>query len=100
MNFEMASARTRLESLLEVNEATSGMYVRVHGKNLILGREETYAGQTARVDRVRLTKKSVSAYLLSHKRHNGRWEGLPFSGHLDELVEVLQGVVPHLVAPL
>ena len=46
MKFEMVAARDSLERLLAQNDATSGMYVRVYGKNLIMGREETYAGET------------------------------------------------------
>lgn len=100
MKFEMAAARDRLQQLLAESETTEGMYVRVHGKNLILGREDTYGGVTDKVDMVRLTKKNRSTYTLSYKRHTGRWERLPFSGDMDELVKLLQGGLTHMVAPL
>ena len=57
MKFEMVAARSSLERLLAESDATNGMYVRVHGKNLILGREETYGGANGRVDMVRLTER-------------------------------------------
>ncbi len=100
MKFEMVAARDSLERLLAKSDATAGMYVRVHGKNLILGREETYAGATDRVDMVRLTQRTRSRYGLSYKRHTGRWERMPFEGTTAELVELLQEGLTHMVAPL
>ena len=100
MKFEMVAARDSLERLLAQNDATLGMYVRVYGKNLILGREETFGDATQRVDMVRLTQRTRSLYGLSYKRHTGRWERMPFEGTMTELVELLQGGLTHLVAPL
>ena len=100
MRFEMVAARSSLERLLAESEATSGMYIRVHGKNLILGREETYDGANGRVDMVRLTERPRRQYGLSYKRHTGRWERMPFEGTLAELVKLLQESLTHMVAPL
>lgn len=100
MKFEMVAARDSLERLLADSDATSGMYVRVHGKNLILGREETYGEATDRVDMVRLTQRSRSEYGLSYRRHTGRWERMPFEGTMAELVKLLQESLTHVVAPL
>jgi citrate lyase beta subunit len=100
MNFAMTAARATLERLLEGNPATKGMYVRVHGKNLIVGREESFAGEVERVDRVRLTRVNQVHYELAVKLHAGRWERTPFAGPLEDVVgDVLQGL-PHLVAAL
>ena len=100
MKFGMVAARDSLERLLAQNDATSGMYVRVYGKSLILGRDETYGGETQRVDMVRLTQRARSRYGLSYKRHTGRWERMPFEGTMPELVALLQGGLTHMVAPL
>lgn len=100
MRFEMVAARDSLERLLAESDVTSGMYVRVHGKNLILGREEEYGGATERVDMVRLTERPRRQYGLSYKRHTGRWERMPFEGSLAELVKLLQESLAHMVAPL
>jgi hypothetical protein len=50
-------------------------------------------------DRVRLTRLSASAYGLSVKRHTGRWERTPFSGSMEEMVDIMLGCMQHLVAP-
>ena len=100
MNFEMTAASSHLTRLLEKNPATAGMYVRVHGKNLIVGREETFGGEVERIDRVRFTRVNQVHYELAVKRHTGRWERTPFGGPLETVVEALQGVLPFLVAPL
>ena len=100
MKFEMMAARDSLQDQLASNDATSGMYVRVHGKNLILGREETYQEVTESVDMVRLTQRTSHGYGLSYKRHTGRWERMPFEGTIEELVTLLQEGLTHMVAPL
>lgn len=100
VKFEMLAACSTLERLLQGNPATKGMYVRVHGKNLIVGREESYAGEVERIDRIRLTRVNQVHYELAVKLHTGRWERTPFAGPMADLVtNVLQGL-PHLVAPL
>lgn len=100
MNFEMTAASSHLTRLLERSPATEGMYVRVHGKNLIVGRQESFGGELEKVDRVRFTRVNQVRYELSVKRHTGRWERTPFAGPLEDVVGALQGALPFLVAPL
>lgn len=94
--------QSRLEQLLGGNEATSGMYVRIRGKSLILGRREAFGpkGELEDDDRIRLTPLKGSTYELSVKRHTGRWEKTPFSGTIPELVEAIVTCLPHIVARL
>ncbi len=101
MRPEMRFAQSKLTRLLEAHEQTAGLYVRVHGENLILGRREPLGpdGEMENDDRVRLTRLSASTYGLSVKRHTGRWERTPFSGSMDEMVETILGCMQHLVAP-
>jgi hypothetical protein len=101
MNFEMLAAEDRLSQLLEAEPTTRGMYIRVYGKNLILGREEPFGpnGELEKSDRVRLTRLNTSTWGLSVKRHTGRWEKTPFSGSIQDMVEVIQTLMQHLVAP-
>ena len=96
----MQTAQSQLLRLLEAHEVTAGMYVRVHGDNLILGREEPLGpdGAEEKVDRVRLTRLRASSYGLSIKRHTGRWERTPFSGTLKEMVRDMVDFMQHLVA--
>jgi len=102
MKSGMAIRQSQLEELLESSELTAGMYVRVHGDNLILGRREALGpeGETEDEDRVKLTRLSASTYGLSVKRHTGRWEKTPFRGSLKEMVDVIWTLMQHLVAPL
>ena len=101
MKAEMRFAQSKLTRLLEAHEQTAGLYVRVHGENLILGRREPLGpdGEMENDDRVRLTRLSASTYGLSVKRHTGRWERTPFSGSMDEMVETILGCMQHLIAP-
>ena len=101
MKLEMTFARESLLLELEKHPVTSGLYVRVYGKHLIMGREEPFGpeGEMVRDDRVRLTRANASNYSLSVKRHTGRWESTPFQGTMAELVEVVQSIMQHLVAP-
>jgi hypothetical protein len=87
--------------LLETHQPTAGMYVRVHGDHLILGRQEPIgpSGQLETDDRVRLTQLAPSSYGLSVKRHTGRWERTSFAGTLEEMVDIILGCMQHLVAP-
>jgi hypothetical protein len=100
MKPEMRAAQTKLRGLLGQHELTAGMYVRVHGDHLILGRPETIPGtsQTENCDRVRLTRLSTSTYGLSVRRHTGRWERTPFSGSMKNMVDTMLNFMQHLVA--
>jgi hypothetical protein len=101
MRQEMIAASSALRELLDANEATVGLYIHIHGKNLVLGREDSgaEAGEAGSDDRVRLTRLTKSRYGLSVKRHTGRWEQTPFSGTLAEMVNALTTYMQHLVGP-
>ena len=101
MQANLRAAESKLKGLLEAHEPTAGLYVRVRGENLILGRREPIGpnGPLEDDDRVRLTRLSTSTYGLSVKRHTGRWERTPFSGTLEEIVDIILGCMQHLVAP-
>ena len=97
----MQTVQQRLVKQLEAHKQTAGMYVRIHGDNLILGRQERF-GPTADLeddDRLRLTRLNNTRYGLSVKRHTGRWERTPFSGNMEEMVEAILIYLQHLVAP-
>ncbi len=100
MKTQMIAARTKLQDLLEQHELTAGMYVRVHGDHLIVGRAENIpdTSETENLDRVRLTRMSASTFGLSVRRHTGRWERTPFSGNMKEMVETILSVMQHLVS--
>ena len=93
--------KDHLSTLLEQSEVTAGMYVRVHGDHLILGRREPLGpkGELENEDRVRLTSLGSNHYGLGVKRHTGRWERTPFRGTMAEMVEVIWTMMQHLVAP-
>jgi hypothetical protein len=101
MQTNMRVAESKLKQLLEAHQPTAGMYIRVHGEHLILGRQEPIGanGQLQNDDRVRLTQLSGTQYGLSVKRHTGRWERTPFAGTLEEMVDIILGCMQHLVAP-
>ena len=97
----MRIAESTLRGLLDAHEPTADLYIRVHGNHLILGRRESMGpgDQMENDDRVRLTRRSTSAYGLSVKRHTGRWERTPFTGNMEEMVDTILGCMQHLVAP-
>ena len=101
MKDAMRIPHTRLTKLLAGDELTAGMYVRVRGDNLVMGRREPLGpgGELEETDRVRLTQLDASSYGLSVKRHTGRWERTPFSGSMDEMIEVIRTLMQHLIAP-
>ena len=101
MNPKMQAAQVGLSQRLEAHDLSKGMYVRTRGDNLIMGRTERFAPdrEPEDDDRVRLTMLSNSSYGLSVKRHTGRWERTPFSGTMDEMVDVILSLMQHLVAP-
>ena len=95
-------AQSQLNELVESSQPTAGMYVRVHGDHLILGRPpgDPEGDRQQKDDRVRLTRLSASKYGLSVKRHNGRWERTPFSGTITEVFEAILSFMQHLLAPV
>ena len=99
MNPKVEGARERLEALLPAHEVTAGLLVRVHGQHLTLVREETGPGGEPEDDpRVRITHLGGESFGLSVLRHTGKWERTPFSGTVEEMVEVVLGPMQHLVA--
>ena len=88
-------ART-LRTKLNAHALTKGMCVRVYGTHLIAGRP--VRGDEEPDDRVRLSRLGGSRWGLSARLHTGRWERTPFTGTIDELVEVMQTFMQHLVA--
>ncbi len=97
----MRAAQAKLTKLLEADQLTAGMYVRVRGDHLIAGRTEPIGPDRTPDDddRVRFTRLSANSYGLSVKRHTGRWEQTPFRGTLEETVHAVCAVMQHLVAP-
>lgn len=97
----MRRAQEQLSGLLEKEEITAGMYVRVRGDHLIAGRLEPVGpeGGLEETDRVRFTHLGATSYGLSVKRHTGRWEKTPFSGTMKDMVEIVWGIMQHLVTP-
>lgn len=96
----MNTAHERLLELLEANEITAGMYVRVHGDHLIVGRNELGPDNAQLAeDRVRLTRLGPRSFGLSVKRHTGRWQQTPFTGTLNDVVTAILEFMQHLVAP-
>lgn len=96
-----AMKKDQLSRLVAQSDVTAGMYVRVHGDHLILGRREPlgHEGELEDDDRVRLTSLGSDRYGLGVKRHTGRWERTPFDGTMPEMVEAICGFMQHLVAP-
>jgi hypothetical protein len=99
MKASMQSTKGELSKLLEQHELTAGMYLRVHGDNLIMGRTDDSGSDPINEDHVRLTRLSSKQYGLSVKRHTGRWERTPFSGSMKEMVDIMLAFMQHLVAP-
>jgi hypothetical protein len=85
-------SRQRLEERLAAQELTAGLLVRVHGRHLTLVREEPGLDGAPEVHaRVRLTHLGQAQFGVSVLRHTGKWERTPFSGSIDDVVEVLRG---------
>jgi hypothetical protein len=100
MNQQIRAAQTKLAKLLQAEQLTAGMYVRVHGNHLIAGRGEPLGGDATpeNDDRVRFTRLGANRYGISVKRHTGRWQKTPFCGTLEQTVEAVCSVMQHLVA--
>ncbi|MGH7163155.1 MAG: hypothetical protein ACREID_06710 [Planctomycetota bacterium] len=90
-------AADKLRRLLHRVPAAKGMYVRQWGKNLILGRKEPFGPNDALVDddRLKLAFVARGAFRLSARLANGRYQATGFSGSIADLVEIMQGVLPH-----
>ena len=95
----MQQARNSLGYMLESNDATQAMVIRVHGDNLVLSRRECSDEQDDLRDCVRLTRITSTKWALSVKRHTGRWQRTPFVGTMDEVVNAIWAYMQHLVQP-
>ena len=101
MKEEMRFAAVELKKLLDAHPVTAGVYVRAHGKTLIVGRREALGHKQEMMDddRLRLTLIAKKKYGLSIRRHTGRWEKVPFSGTMREIVNDILTCMQHIVAP-
>lgn len=101
MNEEMKAAQTKLRTLLDAHPVTTGAYVRVHGKQLVVGRQESF-GPNEKIledDRIRLTLIGNKKFGLSIRHHTGRWEKVPFSGTMEKVVNDMLCFMQHILAP-
>jgi hypothetical protein len=74
-----------LESILRRYPDLNHLRVRKRGQSLTLYSEDAHGPQ----DHARFTSLAARTWGLSLPHHTGRWEKTPFTGSLDELVEVL-----------
>lgn len=91
-----------LRTLLAKRPHMAGLLVRNHGLHLILFREETlHPGEpTVPVDHVRMSWLGGGQYGLSARDWRGiRWDPMPFAGSQDEILDILEGMLGHLVSP-
>jgi hypothetical protein len=95
------AAKARLHQLLSGNVLTQDMYVRTWSDHLIIGGHEPFGpdGESRADDQLRLTALNTSTNGLSVRRHTGRWEKTPFTGTLDELVDIIWTLMQRIVAP-
>ena len=75
--------------------------MRTWGDHLIIGRDEPFGpdGEMEFDDCLRLTVPNHSSFGLGVRRHTSRWEQTPFTGTLDELVDIIWSLMQHLIAP-
>ena len=101
---QLETSASALETLVEQHDATCGMYVRVRRGRIYLGRREALwndPNETEDDDRIHLTPlQDGVTFGLSVKHHSGRYKKTPFAGTLEELVDTIVSVMPHVVAPL
>lgn len=90
-------AGDKLRRMLRKVPAAKGMYVRQWGKSLILGRKEPFGPKEELVDddRLKMTLVKRDVFRLSARLANGRYESTGFEGEVPDLVEVMQGIMPH-----
>jgi hypothetical protein len=91
------AAGDKLRRMLRKVPAAKGMYVRQWGKSLILGRKEPFGpkGELVDDDRLKLTFVARGAFRLSARLASGRYESTGFEGTLADIVEVMDGMMPH-----
>lgn len=76
-----------------------GLVVRSRGSNLILAREEQFQADQPPVldDRVRLSWLGGNQFGLSARTWNGKWESTPFTGTMEEMLDTIESLMPHLI---
>ena len=91
------AAGDKLRRQLRKVPQAKGMYVRQWGKSLILGRQEPFGpkGELVDDDRLKLTLVSRSVFRLSARLANGRYQSTGFEGAIPDIVEVIEGMMPH-----
>ena len=91
------AAGDNLRRLLRKVPAAKGMYVRQWGKSLILGRKEPFGpkGELIDDDRLKLTLVARGVFRLSARLANGRYQSAAFEGAIPNIVEVIEGIMPH-----
>ena len=94
-------AAQSLRTLLDANELTREVVLRVERNRIYLGRKELPGpfSEDEIDESIRLDPVSGVGFGLSVKRHTGRWERTPHAGSLDHVVEVICTQMQHLVAP-
>jgi hypothetical protein len=92
-----------LRELIAKRPRLRGLVIRHHGTHLILSREEKPFPDHPPIldERVRITWLADDQYGLSARDWQGkRWDPMPFSGNLTQLLDVLEKTLPYLIAPL
>jgi hypothetical protein len=78
----VATARARLLALGDF----AHLHVRSHGEHLLIEQPGPPEAPSDRYAVLRLTPLGASHFGLSLRRHTGRWENVPFSGPLNEVL--------------
>ena len=101
MSKALEEATKDLQRLLKANDLTKEVVLRTGSARIYLGRKELPGPfSEGEIDEsLRLERLPDGLFGLSVKRHTGRWEKAPFSGTLEELVEVICTQMQHLIAP-
>lgn len=86
------------EQRCEALPCTRGMKVRARGDAFTLYREvPAEGGPPLRDERIRFTRISVHRYEISVLLHTGRWERTGMVGILDDLFELIEATMQHVV---
>ena len=88
-------AVSHLERLLAAQDGLGHLAVKRRGRSLTLCSEDAY-GPTRHA---KLDWLGAELWGLSLPTHTGRWENTPFTGSLDELLQILTQMLPFHLAP-
>lgn len=89
-------ARAELEALLHRHHDWRHLKARTRGKDLLIEAHDKGGVE----ELVRLCPLGLDRYCVSILWHNGRWQRLPVSGSLGEMVEGLRRDFAQLLFPL